>query len=274
MPVLSSLLSFSHASVIAHRGGSKLRPENTIPAFDHAASLGVAGFECDVHLSRDGEVVVIHDATLERTTDATGPVSGRTAAELARVDAGFRFGAEAEYPHRGQGIGVPTLAELLERHPSLPIIVEIKGERPETAARAIAVVREGRAESRVIVAGFSDVVLREARRLAPEIPTSASSDEVRSAVRRAHMWVGPRRTGFQVFQMPLRIKGREVITRRFVRTARRAGVPVHAWIIDDRADMRRLLDWGVTGLITDRPDLALSLAKNSSRGDAENAEKK
>jgi glycerophosphoryl diester phosphodiesterase len=255
-----SLLSHDHISVIAHRGGSKLRPENTIAAFDHAASLGVAGFECDVHLSRDGEVVVIHDPTLERTTDATGPVAGRTAAELARVDAGFRFGPEAGHPHRGQGIGVPSLAELLDRHPSLPIVVEVKGERPETAARAIAVVREARAEARVIIAGFSDAVLREARRLAPEIPTSASSHEVRSAVRRAHVWIRPRRTGYQVFQMPLRIKGREVITRRFVRTARRAGVPVHAWIIDDAADMRRLVGWGVTGLITDRPDVALSLA--------------
>ena len=80
-------------------------------------------------------------------------------------------------------------------------------------------------------------------------------------------------TGCQVFQVPLRVNGREVITRRFVRTARRAGVPVHAWIIDDAADMRRLVDWGVTGLITDRPDVALSLAKSRSRGGAENAER-
>jgi glycerophosphoryl diester phosphodiesterase len=168
------------------------------------------------------------------------------------------------HPHRGQRIGVPGLAELLERHPSLPIIVEIKGERPDTAARAIAVVREVRAEARVILAGFSDVVLREARRLAPEIPTSASSDEVRSAIRRAHVWIGPARTDYRVFQVPLRVNGREVITRRFVRTARRAGVPVHAWIIDDPADMRRLVDWGVTGLITDRPDVALSLMRSTS----------
>jgi glycerophosphoryl diester phosphodiesterase len=259
-----TLLSLDRLAVIAHRGGSKLRPENTIAAFDHAASLAVDGFECDVHLSRDGEVVVIHDPTLERTTDATGPVADRTAAELARVDAGYRFGPEVGHPHRGQRIGVPGLAELLERHPSLPIIVEIKGERPDTAARAIAVVREVRAEARVILAGFSDVVLREARRLAPEIPTSASSDEVRSAIRRAHVWIGPARTDYRVFQVPLRVNGREVITRRFVRTARRAGVPVHAWIIDDPADMRRLVDWGVTGLITDRPDVALSLMRSTS----------
>jgi glycerophosphoryl diester phosphodiesterase len=268
-----SLLSLDHVAVIAHRGGSKLRPENTLTAFDHAASLGVAGFECDVHLSRDNEVVVIHDATLDRTTAATGAVADRTAAELARVDAGFHFGPDEQHPYRGRGIGVPRLTDLLEQHPAMPIIIEVKGERPETAARAIAVVRAAGAEPRVIVAGFSDAVLREARRLAPDIPTSASSREVRSAVQRAHVWIGPKLTGYRVFQMPLRLKGREVMTSRFVRTARRAGVPVHAWVIDDPADMQRLVAWGVTGLITDRPDLALSLANEGSRGGAEDAER-
>jgi glycerophosphoryl diester phosphodiesterase len=254
--MIESLLSLSRVVVIAHRGGSKLRPENTIAAFDHAATLGVDGFECDVHLSRDREVVVIHDPTLDRTTGARGPVADRTVAELARVDAGFHFGPDAGHPHRGRGIGVPTLAELLDRHPVMPVVVEIKGESPETASRALAVVRDARAEGRVILAGFSEVVLREVRRLAPGIPTSASRDEVKSAVRRAHLWLGPGPAGYQVFQMPLRLNGREVITRRFVRTARRAGLPVHAWIIDDEADMSRLVEWGVTGLITDRPDMA------------------
>src|SRR5438874_310131 len=96
---LSDLLSLSRVVVIAHRGGSKLRPENTMAAFDYGFALGADAVECDVHLSRDGEVVVIHDSTLDRTTDSTGPVAGLTADELARVDAGFRFGANAMYPH-------------------------------------------------------------------------------------------------------------------------------------------------------------------------------
>ncbi len=105
------LLSLDHLNVIAHRGGSKLRPENTLAAFDHAVTLGVDAIECDVQLSRDGEVVVIHDATLDRTTDARGPVSSLSAAELGRVDAGFHFGAAQGHPCRGKGVYVPRLAE-------------------------------------------------------------------------------------------------------------------------------------------------------------------
>src|SRR5207244_43725 len=99
--VVQSFLSLSHVTAIAHRGGSKLRPENTLVAFDHAVSLGVDAIECDVHLSRDRELVVIHDPTLDRTTDARGPVSAMSAAELARVDAGFRFGGDGRHPFRG-----------------------------------------------------------------------------------------------------------------------------------------------------------------------------
>lgn len=260
---IDTLLSLSSVAVIAHRGGSKLQPENTLAAFDHAASLGVAGFECDVHVSSDGEVVVIHDPTLERTTDATGPVGARTAAELAAVDAGFRFAADRGFPARGQGMGVPRLAELLDRHPTMPIVVEMKGDDPRLASRTVAVVREANAGARVVLAGFSGAVLREARRLAPGIPSSASMDEVRAAVMRAHFWLRPKPDGYRVFQVPMRLRGRNVLTAGFVRAARAAAVPVHAWVIDEPTDMHRLVDWGVTGLISDRPDLALSLHKAS-----------
>src|SRR5262245_51004426 len=97
-------------AVIAHRGGSKLRPENTLASFDHAIALGVDALECDVHLSADGEPVVIHDATLDRTTDASGPVADRRADDLAGLDAGFHFAAADGFPYRGRGLGVPRLA--------------------------------------------------------------------------------------------------------------------------------------------------------------------
>src|SRR5262245_23053736 len=109
------LFSLTDLSAIAHRGGSKLRPENTVAAFDHAVSLGVDAFECDVHLSRDGEPVVIHDPTLDRTTDAAGPVRNLTTAELADVDAGHQFNPAAGFPFRGRVGGVPRLADLLRR---------------------------------------------------------------------------------------------------------------------------------------------------------------
>ena len=255
-----ALLALDRVVAIAHRGGSRLRPENTLAAFDHALALGVDGLECDVHLSADREVVVIHDETLDRTTDATGAVSARTAAELARVDAGYRLGETDGFPFRGQHIGVPRLAELLTRCAAVPVIVELKGEDAEVGRRAVAVVRECRAETRVILAGFSQAVLDEVRRLAPEIPTSASRVEAQSAFARSRLWLPVKPRPACVCQVPFRVKGREVFGRRFVQAARRGRTPVNAWVIDDPDDMARLVAMGVTGLISDRPDVAVRVA--------------
>jgi glycerophosphoryl diester phosphodiesterase len=136
-------------TVFAHRGGAALAPENTRGAFRQAAALGVDGCELDVRPSKDGEVVVIHDATLERTTDAAGPVDALTAAELGRVDAAHRFGATTGFPWRGRGEGVPRLADVLADHPALPFIVEVKGEDPAFARTVAAVVARAGALDRV-----------------------------------------------------------------------------------------------------------------------------
>lgn len=251
------LLSLSRPSAIAHRGGSKLRPENTLAAFEHAVSLGVDACECDVHVSADGEVVVIHDATLDRTTNAHGSVERMTARELAQVDAAHAFGADAGFPFRDRGVGVPRLADLLDRFRSVPWIVEIKGDRPDVAARVVALIRDLRAFDRVVIGAFSQDVLNAVRTLAPRLPTGASSREARTAVRRAYFRLPIGRARFDILQMPHRIHGAEVFGEPFVRLARRAGTPVHVWVVDEPGDMRRLLEWGVTGLISDRPDLAL-----------------
>jgi glycerophosphoryl diester phosphodiesterase len=250
---------------IAHRGGSKLRPENTLMAFDHAVTLGVDAFECDVHLSSDGEVVLIHDDTLDRTTDASGRVSDRTASELSRIDAGFRFGEADGFPWRGRGIGVPRLADLLERHRHMPVIVEIKGDNPEVADRTVDVVRKMEAVDRVVVAGFSQVVLDRVRATAPEIVTSGSRDEVRSAVRWSRVGLLPPGRSWQVLQAPMRLGDRTVVDARLLGAARRARLSVQVWIVDDPAEMRWLIEHGAQGLISDRPDLAVAAARNGSR---------
>jgi glycerophosphoryl diester phosphodiesterase len=259
--MLESLLSLDRLAAIAHRGGSKLRPENTLAAFDHAVSLGVDALECDVHLSRDGEAVVIHDATLDRTSDASGPVASRSAAELSRVDAGFRFGADDGFPFRSRGCGVPTLRELLDRYRDRPLIVEIKGDDPAVGRRAVGIIREHGALERVIVGGFSPAVLDAVRREAPGVPTGASRLESRRALTRSYFRLTPSRPAFQVFQMPFRLRGRQMFGRSFVTAARRGRLPVHAWIVDDPGDMARLIAWGVTGIISDRPDLAVDAVK-------------
>lgn len=234
----SGLLSLADPIAIAHRGGAKLRPENSAAAFDHAVSLGVTACECDVHLSSDGEVVVIHDATLDRTTKATGSVSARTARELAEI-------------------GVPRLAELLDRHRGVEWIVEIKGDSPDLAARTVAVLRDLNAIDRVLVGSFSQVSLDAVRGMAPQLATGASSREAHAAARRALFRLPWGRPRFQTLQVPFRVRGREIVGESFVRQARRASIPVHVWVVDEPSDMRRLLSWGVTGLISDRPDLAL-----------------
>jgi glycerophosphoryl diester phosphodiesterase len=255
-----SFLSFRPVA-IAHRGGARLRPENTIAAFDHALTVGADALECDVRLSRDGEPVLIHDETLDRTSNASGPVSARTASELAAIDAGYHFDPQAGYPYRGRGLGVPRLRDLLERTGSVPVIVEIKGDDPRAVRPVLDVIAAAGARERVIIGGFSHLVLAAVREQAPAILTSASQPEIVSALRRAAFWLRPWRPAFQLVQAPLRLRGRQVLTRAFVRQLRRANLPVQAWIVDELDDMRMVLDWGVTGLITDRPDRAVEVVK-------------
>lgn len=266
--MLSPLISLARLVAIAHRGGSALRPENTLAAFDLAVSLGVDAIECDVHLSRDDVPVVIHDPMVDRTTDGSGPVGGFSAAELEELDAGFHFQPASGYPFRGRGVGVPTLDAVLGRYPDHPVIIEIKGERPATADRVLAVIRRHDADRRVIIGGFSHKVLAAVRQAAPHLVTSASSDEARRALQRAYFRLKPWRPAYHLFQMPFRLRGRQMFGRAFVRAARRARLPVQAWIIDDPHDMRRLIEWGVTGIISDRPDIAVELVRARPRSAA------
>ena len=258
---LGDLFPSHRVAAIAHRGGAKLRPENTLVAFDHAESLGVDGFECDVRLSRDGVPVVIHDATLERTTAGSGPVSARTAKELAAIDAGAKFGESAGFPFRGSGHGVPPLAGLLDRHPDIPIVVEIKGDDAAVVPTILSTLRASRQPGRYVIGGFSQPVLAAVRQLAPEYPTGASREEVKAAIRRSYFRIPPRKSGYALFQVPFVFQRRQIFRAPFVRTVTRAGIQVQSWIIDEEPTMRLLMSWGVTGLISDRPDIAVRVVR-------------
>jgi len=252
--------------VFAHRGGAALRPENTLAAFDHGLSVGADGLELDVRLSRDGEVVVIHDATLDRTTDATGPVSARTADELARVDAGCRFGEADGFPWRGCGLGVPRLREVLARMPPVPLIVEMKEDSAGLAARIVEAVRVAGATDRVVLGSFLRMPMRTARALAPDLPTGATREEVRWALHRSRIGWNARRRPYRALQVPQARGWTQVLSPRFIRAAHASGVVVQVWTVDDERDMRRLLSWGVDGLITDRPDVAVRVVHGNARG--------
>jgi len=267
--------------VYAHRGGAALRPENTIAAFDHGLALGADGLEFDVHLSRDGTVVVHHDETLERTTSGRGRLGDRTAGELAAIDAGYWFvpGSDAvtqsnlahppspisapEYPFRGKGIGIPTLREVLARYLHAHFIIELKVNDPALALRAIDDVRAAGAVERAVFGSFWWRVLHAARACEPRIRTGAAREETRWALYRSWVRWPLGRPKYDEFQVPERSGATTIVTPQFVAHAHRADLPVKVWTVNDPADMRRLIDWGVDALITDRPDLAVEVAQSA-----------
>ena len=246
-----------HPLVFAHRGGRALGPENTLPAFDLGMAAGADGLELDVQLSRDGRVVVCHDPTLDRTTDAVGALADRTAAELAAVNASVRFGIELESSWTGIQAGLPTLDEVLARYPRASVIIEMKGEQSDLGPAVVEVVRQAGAGSRVCLGSFSSAVLAAARRAGPDLATSASREEALRALQRSWLWLSPGRVASKAFQVPERAGRLRVVSPRFLRSVHRAGCAVHVWTVNGEADMRRLFEWGVDGIITDRPDVAV-----------------
>ena len=245
--------------LIAHRGGALLAPENTLLAFRRALEWWNADIlEVDVQPSRDGEAMVIHDATVDRTTDEQGRVDQRTAAEIRALDAGFRFSPDGgrSFPFRGQGVRVPTLAEMLEALPTARVNVEIKDVRVQE--RVWQTVESAHAEHRVLIA--ADRRANRSRFRAYPGPTSAPLEEVRRFYFLHRLGAAAVcRLSSDAFQIPERFGGRRIVTPRFVADAHARNVPVHVWTVNRPDDMQRLLDWGVDGLVSDRPDLLADL---------------
>jgi glycerophosphoryl diester phosphodiesterase len=262
-----TFLSAGPPRVFAHRGGCALGPENTIAAFDLGRAAGADGLEFDVHLAADGVVVVCHDDTLERTTNATGPLRTRRADDLARVDAGYRFAdARGAFPFRGLGVGIPTLHEVLRRYPEMFLIIEMKDDTVAMGQAVAAAVRAADAADRVCAAGYGQLALDAARAALPAMATSASLAEARWAVYRSLARWPVRRAAYDAFQVPESAGAVRIVSPRFIRHVHGAGRRLQVWTIDDEPDMRRLLRWGVDGLISNRPDVAVRVRDEFIRG--------
>jgi len=250
--------------VHAHQGGNHLWPDNTMLAFERAHALGVDVLELDVHLSADGEVVVIHDATVDRTSDGSGAVADLTLDELRALDFGYRWrppgGDPDVFPHRGQGIVVPTLGEVFEAFPGRAINVELKADDDRLIdATCERILTHGKRDE-VLVASFHQRALDVFRDRCPGVATAAGPDEVRTFVFMNMAFLGRLYTPrAEAFQVPRRQAGIEIVTQRFVRGLRERNVMLDVWTINDEAEMRRLFDLGVDAIITDRPDLALQV---------------
>lgn len=227
-------------------------------AFERGLAAGADGLELDVHLSSDGVVVVCHDAMLDRTTDASGRIDRRTAAELSRVDAGYRWtDAQGNHPFRSCGIGVPTLRDVLRRFRDVPIIIEMKVDHPEMGQALAAEVLAVSAVDRVCAASDGRRAIRAAREALPDLASSACRWEIRLALYRSWAQWPVRRTEYGGYQVPETAGTIRVVSPTFVKHAHQAGLEVQVWTVDDAADMDRLLDWGVDALISNRPDLAV-----------------
>jgi glycerophosphoryl diester phosphodiesterase len=245
--------------VFAHRGGSELGPENTLAAFELGLRAGADGLELDVRLSADGIPVVFHDDTLDRTTNATGPVAARTAAELARLDAGWHFqDARGDFVFRNQGVGVPALRDVLARHRDVPIIIELKIDSADMGSRVADDIRTAGAVQTVCAAGYGHASVSAVRRMIPEVATSACHSEVRLALYRS--WIGwpVTRPPFGGYQVPEYAGAIRIVSPRFIRQAHAAGLEVQVWTVDQEPEMRRFLAWGADALITNRPQAAVA----------------
>jgi glycerophosphoryl diester phosphodiesterase len=244
----------------AHRGGSGLAPENTLPAFEKGVSFGADALELDIQNTRDEEIVVIHDPTVDRTTNGTGPVASYTLEELRQLDAGYRFSSDggATYPYRGQGVVIPTLREVFERFPTLRVNIDLKESNPERERRLWALIQEYQAEERTLVASgdLHPPIVRFRQMSTGRVATSASEAEIRrffyAAKLFATRWL---HIEYDALQIPEAHQGITVASPSLIKAAHRLGLDVHVWTVDDRPAMERLLARGVDGLMTDRPDV-------------------
>jgi len=249
---------------IAHQGGELLAPSNTMAAFDLAASLNVDVLETDIHMTKDGQLVLMHDATVDRTTNGTGRVDSFTLAELKKLDAGYKFvDLQGNHSYRGKGVTVPTLEELFAKYGArFYYNVEMKDAYPKNGpsqieAKLWALIQKYHLEQHVVVASFHQNLLDNFVKLSGDkTPLSAGEDEVtRFVIANKVMLPFFYRPQANVLQIPTDEKGINLIDPLLIERAHTLGLQVHYWTVDDPATMRRVIELGADGVITNRPDL-------------------
>jgi len=240
--------------LFGHRGASGTTPENTLPAFTAALRAGADRLELDVHLTRDEEVIVLHDECLDRTTDGTGPAASLRLSEIRSLDAGYRFeGPEGHFPFRGKGIRVPTFAEVLTHFSRVPLNIEIKADDPALVEAMKWQLERHAAIERVLLTAEGGSLMGKIREKMPQVVTGMSMPEALEFLGSGgNSDYKPR--GFAL-QVPTSFGGVPIVTRHFVDVAHLHGLEVHAWVINEEEEMRTLIDMGVDGIMTDFPEI-------------------
>lgn len=255
---MTSYFAPARPRVFGHRGAAGVAPENTLPSFTLAAALGAGYLELDVHATADGEIAVLHDPSLERTTDGSGSVSTRSWAQVAALDAGYHFTHDGRtFPYRGQGVRVPSLGQVLDQFPTMPVNIEIKQGDPPIVDAVLDVLRRAAGLDRVLLAAEHDDVMRAIRQAAGErVATSMCRGEAVHFIDRLQRddWSGYGGAA-RALQIPPAHAGIELVTPASVAAAHRFGIEMHVWTINDAAEIERLLDLGVDGVMSDLPGL-------------------
>lgn len=249
---------------MAHRGGAGLWPENTMYAFERALEMGVDVLEMDMRATLDNHLVIIHDSTVDRTTDGRGPVASLTLEELKRLDAAYYWSPDGggSFPLRGHGLRVPTVDEIFVAFNVVRLNIDIKQERPSIVKPFCRMIREHKVEHNVMVASFNQGVLDEFRLECRGVATSGSIMDIRSFLALKTNQQGIEGTRMvKALQVPEHAGGRLLLTSGFITEAHKRGLEVHAWTINDEAAMKRLIELKVDGIITDFPDRLLKLLR-------------
>lgn len=251
--------------VIAHQGGDGIWPGDTLFAFEKSVETGADVLEMDAHITNDNQIVLMHDEKVDRTTNGTGLIEDLTLAELLKLDAAYQWSNDdgKTFPYRGQGIQVPTLKELFEKFPDKRFLIEIKLTENPINKPLCDLIHEYNMEDKVIVASFHDDAMKMFRETCPDIATSASKGEVTPFILLGKVflsgWLSPEYQSLQVPYETSESYGIPVMTERFIREAHAKNIRVKPWTVDDPELMKLYIEWGVDGIITDRPDIMMEV---------------
>ncbi|MFV8829260.1 glycerophosphodiester phosphodiesterase [Alkalihalobacterium sp. APHAB7] len=256
--------------VIAHQGGEHLAPSNTIVAFEQARQLGVDVIEFDVHITKDEQLVAIHDSTVDRTTDGEGSVAELTLEEIQQLDAGYYFqDLDGEYSFRGKGITIPTVEEIFDNFSEMKMVIELKATNPPSTHQVMSellweLLQRYELEERVLIASFDHSIIEAFDELADgRVAISGGREEITNFVVFNKLFLnGLYRPNVDAVQIPTEESIFDLTSSRLIKAAHRKGMEVHYWTINDEETMKLLLDQGADGIITDRPDLLLNLLEN------------
>jgi glycerophosphoryl diester phosphodiesterase len=249
----------SNTIVFAHRGASKELPENTLPAFRRAVELGADYIETDIRFTKDERFAVIHDESISRSTNGSGKVADYAMDELKEFDAGYYFTNDSgkTYPYRGKGIRLLSLDDLFEAFPKQKFDIDIKDKNTYQIKRLAGIIDKFNAYDRVIVASKYYNNLKAMRKICPQVTTAFSIYEtlgLYALYKSGFLFLDIPFKG-SILQIPEMYGQFKLVTRSFIKALHEKGIELHVWTVNNEDDMRRLIEIGVDGIMSDDPAL-------------------